>query len=243
MGRPSALLIMGGADYHNTAAHYELLAGLLAGPAGCNVTVTDDFPAQTEESLSRYDLLVLWATYTRTSPPGAGGRPLPGRAQGHAAAGSSTGRRTPCARSCRAAGGHGRLVHQALSRSLPYQEITVNILDHASGHGRGAGLRHRGRAVHCLEDWDRGDDACWPATTPGPRSKPFSPRARAPTRSTRPRTPGGAAASGPPGLRRSPGRRRDLRQRPGARRQRHLQSRLPPADRPGGALAHRRRQR
>ena len=63
MGRPSALLIMGGADYHNTVAHYELLAGLLAGPAGCNVTVTDDFPAQTEESLSRYDLLVLWATY------------------------------------------------------------------------------------------------------------------------------------------------------------------------------------
>jgi type 1 glutamine amidotransferase len=63
MARPTALLIMGGSDYHNTPAHYELLTGLLAGPAGCNVTVTDDFPGQTEASLSRYDLVALWATY------------------------------------------------------------------------------------------------------------------------------------------------------------------------------------
>ena len=29
MARPTALLIAGGAPYHNTSEHYELLAGLL----------------------------------------------------------------------------------------------------------------------------------------------------------------------------------------------------------------------
>jgi type 1 glutamine amidotransferase len=69
MGRPKTLLIAGGAAYHNTPEHYELLAGLLAGPAGCNVTVTDDFLGQTRKSLSGYDALVLWATYTGDVPP------------------------------------------------------------------------------------------------------------------------------------------------------------------------------
>ena len=145
MGRPSALLIMGGADYHNTVAHYELLAGLLAGPAGCNVTVTDDFPAQTEESLSRYDLLVLWATYgapprepvdalfraVRRGTPLLGIHTAPYTVReidgGPEAIGSSYIKRFP---------------------HLPYQEITVNILDHRHPVTAGvAGLRHRGRAV------------------------------------------------------------------------------------------------
>src|SRR5919202_528116 len=69
MPRPAALLIVGGpADYHNKPEQYEAIAGLLVGPAGLNVTVTDDFPGQTAHSLRRYDLLVLWATYTRDTP-------------------------------------------------------------------------------------------------------------------------------------------------------------------------------
>ena len=61
-GRPKALLIMGGDAYHNKAEHYEALAGLLAGPCGLNITITDDFPGQTRESLGGYDLLALWTT-------------------------------------------------------------------------------------------------------------------------------------------------------------------------------------
>ena len=62
MPRPTALLIMGGDAYHNKEEHYEELAGLMAGPGGLNLTLTDDLPGQTRESMSRYDLLVLWAT-------------------------------------------------------------------------------------------------------------------------------------------------------------------------------------
>jgi type 1 glutamine amidotransferase len=60
--RPKALLIMGGDAYHNKEEHYEELAGLFAGPCGLNITITDDLPGQTKQSLSAYDLLVLWTT-------------------------------------------------------------------------------------------------------------------------------------------------------------------------------------
>jgi type 1 glutamine amidotransferase len=53
---------MGGDAYHNLPEHYEAIAGLFAGPVGCNVTVTDDLPSQTRASLSGYDLIVLWST-------------------------------------------------------------------------------------------------------------------------------------------------------------------------------------
>src|SRR5688500_4424653 len=67
--RPKALLVVGGpADYHNKPEQYEAIAGLLVGPAGLNITVTDDLPGQTRESLSGYDLLVLWSTWTRDVP-------------------------------------------------------------------------------------------------------------------------------------------------------------------------------
>ena len=67
--RPKTLLIVGGpADYHNKPEQYEAIAGLLVGPAGLNVTVTDDFPGQTAQSLSGYDLLILWSTWTRDVP-------------------------------------------------------------------------------------------------------------------------------------------------------------------------------
>ena len=67
MARPKARLIMGGDAYHNKEEHYEELAGLFAGPAGLNITITDDLPGQTKETLSGYDLIVLWTTMGR--PP------------------------------------------------------------------------------------------------------------------------------------------------------------------------------
>ena len=60
---------MGGDAYHNKEEHYEELAGLFAGPCGLNVTLTDDLPGQTRQSLSGYDLLVLWTTLRE--PPAA----------------------------------------------------------------------------------------------------------------------------------------------------------------------------
>lgn len=60
--RPKALLLMGGDAYHNLPEHYEAIAGLFAGPAGCNVVVSDDLPGQTRATLSGYDLIVLWTT-------------------------------------------------------------------------------------------------------------------------------------------------------------------------------------
>jgi uncharacterized protein len=72
VARPKTLLIVGGpADYHNKPEQYEGIAGLLVGPAGLNVTVTDDLPGQTAESLAGYDLLALWSTWTRDVPVGA----------------------------------------------------------------------------------------------------------------------------------------------------------------------------
>ncbi len=69
MARPKTLLILGGpADYHNKPEQYEEIAGLLVGPAGLNIHVTDDLPGQSEQSLSGYDLLVLWSTWTRDVP-------------------------------------------------------------------------------------------------------------------------------------------------------------------------------
>jgi type 1 glutamine amidotransferase len=70
MPRPNAL-ILGTHNGHNSPAHYEQLAGLLVGPAGLNVTVRDDYPTQTEESLAGFDLLVLWAADARPPFPQA----------------------------------------------------------------------------------------------------------------------------------------------------------------------------
>ena len=70
MARPHAL-ILGTKNGHNSAAHYEQLAGLLIGPAGLNVTVRDDYPAQTEASLAGFDVLILWAADARPPFPQA----------------------------------------------------------------------------------------------------------------------------------------------------------------------------
>jgi type 1 glutamine amidotransferase len=149
MARPTALLIMGGDGYHNTPAHYELLAGLIAGPAGCNVTVTDDFLGQTEASLSGYDLLVLWATHREPPPEPAHalfntvrrGTPLLGL---HAA--PYTVRRVE--------GGPQAIGSAYITRfpHLPYQEIAVRILDRDHPVTAGVEDFRTTDELYCLED-------------------------------------------------------------------------------------------
>jgi type 1 glutamine amidotransferase len=140
---------MGGDAYHNTPEHYEQLAGLMAGPAGFNITVTDDFPAQTTESLGGYDLLVLWTTMRE--PPAAAvdalfdvvraGTPLLGI---HAAP-----------YTVRMIEGGPEAIGSAYIKRfphLPYQEITVSILDH--DHPITAGVEDFTITdeLYCLED-------------------------------------------------------------------------------------------
>ena len=63
---------MGGDAYHNLPEHYEAIAGLFAGPAGCNIVVIDDLPSQTHATLSGYDLIVLWTTMGKGPPEAIG---------------------------------------------------------------------------------------------------------------------------------------------------------------------------
>jgi type 1 glutamine amidotransferase len=151
MARPTALLIAGGADYHNTPEHYELLSGLLAGPAGLNLTITDDFAGLTDASVRPYDLLVLWATIG--DPPAAPvealfgavrrGTPLLGI---HAA--PFTVRRVP--------GGPEAIGALYLPwPHLPYQETTVSIYDRSHPITRNVEDFRVTDELYCLEP--RGD--------------------------------------------------------------------------------------
>lgn len=148
MGRPTALLIMGGDAYHNTPDHYEELAGLFAGPAGFNITITDDLPGQTEQSLSGYDLLVLWTTMGKPpeEPVNAlfnvvrAGTPLLGI---HAAP-----------YTVRMIEGGPEAIGSAYIKRfphLPYQPITVNILDRSHPITAGVADFQITDELYCLE--------------------------------------------------------------------------------------------
>ena len=60
MSRPNALLVMGGDPIHDTPEHYELLAGLLAGPAGLNLHITDELEPLTRLTRTDYDLIAMY---------------------------------------------------------------------------------------------------------------------------------------------------------------------------------------
>jgi type 1 glutamine amidotransferase len=129
MARPNALLIVGGpADYHNQPEQYEQVAGLLVGPAGLNITVTDDFPGLSQERLSAYDLLVLWATYTSNTPVEATNALLEAISRGtpllimHGALYNF--RENPDW-----VAAMGGLIRSRPVMHLPYQEVTVQIQD------------------------------------------------------------------------------------------------------------------
>ena len=60
MSRPTALLVMGGDPIHDTPEHYELLAGLLAGPAGLNLHIVDELEPLTGLAGNNYDLIAMY---------------------------------------------------------------------------------------------------------------------------------------------------------------------------------------
>lgn len=139
---------MGGDAYHNLPEHYEAIAGLFAGPAGCNVVVTDDLPSQDRESLSGYDLIVLWTTMGRGPVEAIGalfdvvreGTPLIGL---HAA--PYTVRMVD--------GGPEAIGSSYIKRfpHLPYQTITVDISDAAHPVTNGMSKFVITDELYCLE--------------------------------------------------------------------------------------------
>ncbi|MAG35348.1 MAG: hypothetical protein CL878_03740 [Dehalococcoidia bacterium] len=66
MSRPEALLIMGGDPIHDTPEHYELLAGLLAGPAGLNLHIIDELDPLTQLTRTDYDLIAMYRADRQT---------------------------------------------------------------------------------------------------------------------------------------------------------------------------------
>ncbi len=140
---------MGGDAYHNLPEHYEAIAGLFAGPAGCNIVVTDDLPSQTQKTLSGYDLIVLWTTMAKGPPEAIGalfdvvrqGTPLIGL---HAA--PYTVRMVD--------GGPEAIGCSYIKRfaHLPYQTVKVDIADVAHPITQGVSSFSISDELYCLED-------------------------------------------------------------------------------------------
>lgn len=140
---------MGGDAYHNQPEHYEAIAGLFAGPAGCNIVVIDDLPSQTHATLSGYDLIVLWTTMGKGPHEAIGalfdvvreGTPLIGL---HAA--PYTVRMVD--------GGPEAIGSSYIKRfpHLPYQTIKVDIADIAHPISHGVNSFFILDELYCLED-------------------------------------------------------------------------------------------
>lgn len=63
MASLSALLLMGGPDYHNQVFHYAELAGIFSGEAGVDLRITDDLEALNPASLAHYQVVINWSTF------------------------------------------------------------------------------------------------------------------------------------------------------------------------------------
>jgi type 1 glutamine amidotransferase len=68
MTKLRALLLTGGAEYHNRTFHVAELAGILAGEAGADLRITDDLGVLSGEVLTQFDALVNWSTFVKPSP-------------------------------------------------------------------------------------------------------------------------------------------------------------------------------
>lgn len=60
-----ALLLVGGAEFHNRPIHYAELAGIFAGEAGVDLRITSDLDTLEVRSLARYDAIINWSTGLR----------------------------------------------------------------------------------------------------------------------------------------------------------------------------------
>jgi len=58
-----ALLLVGGAEYHNRPFHYAELAGIFAGEGGCDLRITDDLAVLEPRTLEQYQVIVNWSTF------------------------------------------------------------------------------------------------------------------------------------------------------------------------------------
>jgi type 1 glutamine amidotransferase len=65
MTKLRALLLIGGAEYHNRTFHTAELAGILAGEAGADLRITDDLDAL--HGAKNYDVFVNWSTFVKPS--------------------------------------------------------------------------------------------------------------------------------------------------------------------------------
>ena len=65
MSRLRALLLVGGAEYHNRPFHIAELAGILAAEAGADLRITDDLDAL--KDAANYDVFVNWSTFVKPS--------------------------------------------------------------------------------------------------------------------------------------------------------------------------------
>lgn len=66
MSKVRALLLTGGADYHNQTFHIAELAGILAHEAGADLRITDDLDAL--HDARSYDVVVNWSTFLKPEP-------------------------------------------------------------------------------------------------------------------------------------------------------------------------------
>lgn len=65
MTKIRALLLIGGAEYHNRSFHTAELAGILAGEAGADLRITDDL--ESLKDAGQYDVFVNWSTFVKPS--------------------------------------------------------------------------------------------------------------------------------------------------------------------------------
>jgi type 1 glutamine amidotransferase len=68
MSQKRALLLMGGADYHNRPFHFAELAGILAGEGGVDLRITTDLATLNPGILAEYDAVINWSTFVQPSP-------------------------------------------------------------------------------------------------------------------------------------------------------------------------------
>jgi hypothetical protein len=65
MTKLRALLLVGGAEYHNRPFHVAELAGILVGEAGADLRITDDLGVLSRQTLADYRVVVNWSTFVK----------------------------------------------------------------------------------------------------------------------------------------------------------------------------------
>ncbi len=67
MARLTALLLMGGPEFHNRPLHFAELAGIIAGEGGADLRISRDLDILTPAVLAQYHVLINWSTFLEPS--------------------------------------------------------------------------------------------------------------------------------------------------------------------------------